>query len=154
MNANKNHIQTPGSSAHIMYYKIAVTKTLSTEKLLWKLPIIDVLLYIISQFTNTTDFSFVKQVADAFISFFTENSLPAALYVAVIITGILFDKAGNALITAINSDNDKEHGSPAICRKKENFYVLCAFYCDFSVIYRDKIRWLQRFFTVEYLKRF
>ena len=44
MNANKNHIQTAGSSADIMYYKIAVTKTLSTEKLLWKLPIIDVLL--------------------------------------------------------------------------------------------------------------
>ena len=42
MNANKNHIQTAGSSAHIMYYKIAVTKTLSTEKLLWKLPIIDI----------------------------------------------------------------------------------------------------------------
>ena len=47
MNANKNHIQTAGSSAQIMYYKIAVTKTLSTEKLLWKLPIIDVLLYLI-----------------------------------------------------------------------------------------------------------
>lgn len=108
MNANKNHIQTAGSSAHIMYYKIAVTKTLSTEKLLWKLPIIDVLLYIILQFTNTADFSFVKQVAGGFISFFTENTLPAALYVAVIITGILFDKAGNALIAAINSDNDKD----------------------------------------------
>lgn len=108
MNANKNHIQTPGSSAHIMYYKIAVTKTLRTEKLLWKLPIIDVLLYIISQFTNTTDFSFVKQVAGGFISFFAENSLPAALYVAVIITGILFDKAGNSLIAAINTDNDKD----------------------------------------------
>ena len=93
MNANKNHIQTAGSSAHIMYYKIAVTKTLSTEKLLWKLPIIDILLYIILQFTNTADFSFVKQVAGGFISFFAENSLSAALYVAVIITGILFDKA-------------------------------------------------------------
>ena len=74
MNANKNHIQTAGSSAHIMYYKIAVTKTLSTEKLLWKLPIIDVLLYIILQFTNTTGFSFVKQVAGGFISFLPKIS--------------------------------------------------------------------------------
>ena len=79
MNTNKNHIQTAGSSAHIMYYKIAVTKTLSTEKLLWKLPIIDVLLYIILQFTNTTGFSFFQQVAGGFISFFTENPLSAAL---------------------------------------------------------------------------
>lgn len=108
MNANKNYIQTASPSAHIMYYKIAVTKTLRTEKLLWKLPIIDVLFYIILQFTNTSDFSFDKRAADGFISFLTENPLPAALYVAVIITGILFDKAGNALISAINSDNDKD----------------------------------------------
>lgn len=118
MSENKNHIQTADPSAHIMYYKIAVTKTLSTEKLLWKLPIIDVLLYIISQFTNTTDFSFVKQVAGGFISFFAENPLPAALYVAVIITGILFDKAGNALIAAINSDNDKDTVARLSAEKK------------------------------------
>ncbi len=107
MNANKNYIQTASPSADVMYYKIAVTKTLRTEKLLWKLPVIDVLFYIILQFTNTSDFSFDKRAADGFISFLTENPLPAALYVAVIITGILFDKAGNALIAAINSDNDK-----------------------------------------------
>ena len=118
MNANKNHIQTAGSSAHIMYYKIAVTKTLGTEKILWKLPIIDILLYIISQFTNTADFSFDKQVAGGFISFFTENSLPAALCVAVIITGILFDKAGNALIAAINSDNDKDTVARLFAKRK------------------------------------
>ena len=131
MNANKNHIQTAGSSAHIMYYKIAVTKTLSTEKLLWKLPIIDILLYTTLQFTNTADFSFDKQVAGGFISFFAENSLSAALYVAVIITGILFDKAGNALIAAINSDNDKDTVARLFAEKKR----ISACFVPFIVIF-------------------
>ena len=97
MNANKNYIQTSSPSAHVMYYKIAVIKTLRTEKLLWKLPVIDILFYTILQFTNTTDFSFDKRAADGFISFLTENPLPTALYIAVIITGILFDKAGGCI---------------------------------------------------------
>lgn len=107
MNNNRDFIRQTSPSADIMYYKIGVTKKLHMEKFLWKLPFIDILLYIILRYTNAFGFSFDNFSVKNFISFFTPNIPLTIFYIAVFVIGILFDKTTDNLILAINSDSDQ-----------------------------------------------